>query len=102
PRFGGGAPKQSIYRFRGADVHGMVAAHEEAEPAARASLLESFRSRPEVVAFHNALFGPLFQDGGGGEGIAYEAMESRASFEPGPEIPVEVLVVDAGRSGDAD
>src|SRR5205814_7846903 len=99
PRFAVGDAKQSIYRFRGADVGGMVRAREEAEPSARASLLESFRSRPELVAFHNALFAPLFPGGEGG--IAYEPMEAKARFAAGPEIPVEVLVVDA-RGGDAE
>ena len=101
PLFAVGDAKQSIYRFRGADVGGIVAAREEAGEVGRASLLDSFRSRPEVVAFHDALFAPLFGEGGpagsrpGRSSIAYEAMTARATFAPGPEIAVEVLAVDA-------
>ena len=58
-RFGVGDEKQSIYRFRHADaaVFRELQAHARVYP-----LSGSFRSRPELVEFNNALFARLFRD----------------------------------------
>jgi exodeoxyribonuclease V beta subunit len=50
-----GDPKQSIYRFRGADVHSYLEAREDA--ARRHTLGENHRSHPLLVAAVDRLFG---------------------------------------------
>jgi exodeoxyribonuclease V beta subunit len=53
-----GDPKQSIYRFRGADVETYLAAREEIQGAggARVSLSSSYRATPLLVGALNAIF----------------------------------------------
>jgi ATP-dependent helicase/nuclease subunit A len=100
PLFAVGDPKQSIYRFRGADVSVIRREWEAAGASGRAALSESFRSRPELVAFHNALFDRLFAGGKGGADP--QRMRSSARFHRTPAFPPaqvllpELLVVDAG------
>lgn len=53
-----GDPKQSIYRFRGADIQTYLAASQHAGRAIW-TLRTSYRSSPRVVAAQNALWGPL-------------------------------------------
>ncbi len=62
-----GDPKQSIYRFRGADMAAFVRARDRVvEVGAEANLVTNFRSVPEVVAPLNRLFadwiGPRSED----------------------------------------
>jgi ATP-dependent exoDNAse (exonuclease V) beta subunit len=91
----GGPPKdvffvgdefQSIYGFRHADV-GVFRARREAA-SQRLPLTENYRSRPEVLAAVNYLFGPAF-------GIGYQPLTSSSEF-PDPVFghPVELLVTD--------
>ncbi len=54
PLFLIGDPKQSIYGFRGADVHAYLAAQRDA--TARSSLQHNFRSHPDLVRSIIALF----------------------------------------------
>jgi exodeoxyribonuclease V beta subunit len=49
-----GDPKQTIYRFRGADVHAYMAARERCTH--RFELTENFRSTPELIAAFNKIF----------------------------------------------
>lgn len=62
-----GDPKQSIYRFRGADVSTYTAATRalESQGARPASLRTNFRSDPDILDWVNATFGTLMlpQDG---------------------------------------
>ncbi len=55
-----GDPKQSIYRFRGADVHTYLAARDEVVAAGGASvrLDENYRATPALVEATNRLFAP--------------------------------------------
>ena len=55
-----GDPKQSIYGFRDADPSLMLATVDTLPASARDSLPLSYRSRPDLVHFHNALFTPAF------------------------------------------
>ncbi|GAB3079354.1 UvrD-helicase domain-containing protein [Corynebacterium aquatimens] len=60
-RFTVGDPKQSIYRFRGANVNTYLSARQQAEK--RGELLQltaNFRSDQEVVESVNAIFGEMF------------------------------------------
>ena len=60
--FGVGDPKQSIYRFRGADVAVFRRVMDRVTDAGRHSLHESFRLHPGVAGLANHLFPPLMGD----------------------------------------
>jgi ATP-dependent helicase/nuclease subunit A len=77
---------QSIYRFRHADVE--VFRERRAASAGVLPLTENYRSRPEVLAVVNQLFGAEF-------GEAYEPLVAAASFQ-GPLFgpAVELVVTD--------
>jgi len=66
--FGVGDPKQSIYRFRGAEFEVFERAQARAAPAERKSLHESFRLSAATAALVNHLFPPLM-------GRLYEPIE---------------------------
>jgi ATP-dependent helicase/nuclease subunit A len=93
-RAGAGAPDvffvgdefQSIYGFRHADVDVFRARRESA--ALRLPLARNYRSRPEVLAAVNHLFGEEFGDG-------YQPLAASGEF-PDPVFghPVELLVSD--------
>ncbi len=77
---------QSIYGFRHADVRVFRERGERA--SRRLSLTENYRSRPEVLAAVNVLFGEEFGDG-------YQPLAASGAF-PDPVFghPVELLVTD--------
>jgi ATP-dependent helicase/nuclease subunit A len=79
---------QSIYGFRHADV-GVFRERRELA-AMRLPLSENYRSRPEVLAAVNYLFGGAFGDG-------YQPLAASGDF-PDPVFghPVELLVTDKG------
>lgn len=59
-----GDPKQSIYRFRGADVSVFVETKGEiGETGKNIFLAENFRSRPELIEFTNHLFPQIMHRG---------------------------------------
>jgi ATP-dependent exoDNAse (exonuclease V) beta subunit len=77
---------QSIYAFRHADVG--VFRERRAKAAQRLTLTENYRSRPEVLAAVNHVFGEEFGDG-------YQPLAASGEF-PDPVFghPVELLVTD--------
>jgi ATP-dependent helicase/nuclease subunit A len=77
---------QSIYGFRHADVAVFRARREAASQ--RLPLTENYRSRPEVLAAVNYLFGSAF-------GVDYQPLTTSSDF-PDPVFghPVELLVTD--------
>ncbi len=77
---------QSIYAFRHADVD--VFRERRASAAQRLTLSENYRSRPEVLAAVNHVFGEEFGDG-------YQPLAASGEF-PDPVFghPVELLVTD--------
>jgi ATP-dependent exoDNAse (exonuclease V) beta subunit len=77
---------QSIYAFRHADVS--VFRERRAKAARRLTLTENYRSRPEVLAAVNHVFGEEFGDG-------YQPLAASGEF-PDPVFghPVELLVTD--------
>jgi ATP-dependent helicase/nuclease subunit A len=86
-----GDPKQSIYRFRDADVEVFERSRSAiAKAAGDASLVplgESFRPLRDIVAFVNLLFSGIMP---AGEGIPYDPLiRARANDDPGG---VEVLL----------
>src|SRR5262249_51874238 len=84
---------QSIYAFRHADVG--VFRERRAKAAQRLTLTENYRSRPEVLAAGNHVFGEEFGDG-------YQPLAASGEF-PDPVFghPVELLVTDKGSYGDS-
>lgn len=60
--FAVGDRKQSIYRFRGAEVSLFDALRQSVPDAGRLDLTRNFRSRPGVIDFVNALCKPWFID----------------------------------------
>jgi len=79
-----GDPKQSIYRFRGADVTTYLAAAGHAAPgdAARAvwTLGVNFRSGPQLVAAQNAVFS-MHAEPFGATGIQYQPVAAAPGRE---------------------
>ncbi len=88
-----GDPKQSIYRFRGADVavfNNFVAGRD----VEFKTLRTNYRSAAGVINFINTVFSDIM---GRGAGIAYEAEYSEMRAYRGEsfaDIPVEIVVVD--------
>jgi ATP-dependent helicase/nuclease subunit A len=79
---------QSIYGFRHADVH--VFRERRAQAPTLHSLTRNYRSRPEVLAAVNHLFGSDFGD-------EFQALTASGEFpDPVFGTPVELLVTDKG------
>jgi ATP-dependent helicase/nuclease subunit A len=96
--FAVGDEKQSIYRFRGADVRVFSRLKEKvvAEDGVHLPLEKNFRSRKQLVEFFNRLFLPLMGSlREGKEGKDYEAPYSSAEFVRNDDgtPPVELLLV---------
>ncbi len=86
-----GDPKQSIYRFRRADM-AVYAEAEEALVSEPLRLTTNFRSVPGVVELVNALFGQLIGEGEPGAQPRYTPLGAVRS--PDPEAPgAPVLVI---------
>ena len=99
-----GDPKQSIYRFRGADVGVFIQTKEEiAQTGKNIFLAENFRSRPELIEFSNSFFGHLME----GEAIGFEASATSRERANKPcftilRTPAEDLAATEGRELEAE
>jgi ATP-dependent exoDNAse (exonuclease V) beta subunit len=96
-----GDPKQAIYGFRGTDPQLMHAALARIESVGRTDRLErSWRSRPELVSFVNAVFGEVFlPQGQGREDVALTATRPHELTTPALESWVLTKVkLDDGRT----
>jgi ATP-dependent exoDNAse (exonuclease V) beta subunit len=77
-----GDPKQSIYRFRRADIATFLAARERYARPAPQFLTSNFRTAPRVLAWVNHVFGELIQP--------YEASQPEyRPLEVGRPVPAE-------------
>jgi len=83
-----GDAKQSIYRFRGAEVEAFRRLCEQLGPAGREDLDISFRTHAAGVAFVNELFGPLMGD-------AYEPVQAHRRQTPA-QPSVEIILAAPG------
>jgi len=102
-----GDPKQSIYRFRRADIamYGRATERLAANGALEQRLETNFRSRPELIGFFNQQLGKVL---GKSDGPAFDPHTGRANYEdlvsaasvlPGG-LPVQVLpYTDVGGGG---
>jgi ATP-dependent exoDNAse (exonuclease V) beta subunit len=93
-----GDPRQSIYRFRGAEPELYEAAMGELVPTGPVHLTTNFRSVPGVVAFVNGVFAPLLAPGND----PASASATRSGYRPlqphrgpGSRAAVTVLGVEA-------
>lgn len=98
-----GDPKQSIYRFRRADVRHYLRVKEHllARGAAEVRLTTNFRSVPEICEFVNGVFEPLFGAAGGSapEGARPAAQSDDPEEEEDHEVrQVEYAPIEARRS----
>jgi ATP-dependent helicase/nuclease subunit A len=87
-----GDPKQSIYRFRRADVGIYRGVYEmlQAAGARRVTLRTSFRARPNIQQAINAAFEPVMTGDGAGLQAAYVPLEP---FRPDSEEQPSVVVL---------
>jgi ATP-dependent exoDNAse (exonuclease V) beta subunit len=85
-----GDPKQSIYRFRRADM-GVYSDAERALGAEPTRLTTNFRSVPGIVAWVNSFFEQVMGDGDPGRQPGYAPLSPHRQGEPGGEVPVVVL-----------
>lgn len=85
-----GDPKQSIYRFRRADIelYGRVI---DTLTEQVLELTESFRSRPGIIEWVNTALGALIQDGGDGLQVAYSPLHAFRPADPAVPVPVARL-----------
>ncbi len=84
-----GDAKQSIYRFRRAEVSLFRRQSEEAsrEPGrAVLHLTQSFRARPAILRFVNRVFADLIQSSVETDQPAYEAIEAPPGLDDGPAV----------------
>ena len=90
--FGVGDPKQSIYRFRGAEVEVFDAATARVPPAGRRALGQSFRLHPGTAALVNRVFAGLM-------GPAYEPVEGAATQANATAAELHHVTAADGESG---
>ena len=89
-----GDPKQGIYAFRGADSRLLIAlesVQRQRDPCGVPDVLpHSWRSRPELVSFVNAVFGPVFE----GIGLPYFPLTPAGVYgtQKEPDGPVKLRV----------
>jgi ATP-dependent exoDNAse (exonuclease V) beta subunit len=94
-----GDPRQSIYRFRGAEPELYEAAMGDLVPTGPVHLTTNFRSVPGVIAFVNGVFAPLLAPGddpgsAAAAGSGYTPLCPHRG--PGSRVPVTVLGAEAG------
>jgi ATP-dependent helicase/nuclease subunit A len=85
-----GDPKQSIYRFRRADVALFRKLAEEAEAGGRSDLrrlTQNFRSRPAILRFVNRVFAELIKPSAETDQAAYEPISAP------PGLPEDASVI---------
>ena len=99
PLFAVGDPKQSIYRFRGADVRVIQDEHEAVGAEGRHLLRATFRASPSLVDCINGLDEAIFADEAAG--VEHVPLESKGDFLPGDGPDVDLRVVDVGAGQDA-
>ncbi|MCY4617894.1 MAG: UvrD-helicase domain-containing protein [Chloroflexi bacterium] len=84
-----GDPKQSIYRFRRADIQQFNQVKRQ-QAAGLTRLSQNFRSTPGVTEFVNAVFQPLMLDGGEGQ-AEWDDLNAHREVMEGVEHTVTVV-----------
>lgn len=87
-----GDPKQSIYRFRGADSRAFTAAIDAiAQAGERVSIQQNFRSVKGIISFVNRFFHPIWP--GGDSGAGYLPLEPTPELKNHPGSPPVRIVL---------
>ncbi len=94
-----GDPKQSIYRFRRADIALYARAHQ-AFDAEVVRLVENFRSVPDVLAWVNQVFGEIIADDGDAQPAYVDLSPHRADHDGPPAVIVVGGPAEGGSIGD--
>ena len=81
-----GDAKQSIYRFRRAEVRLFRDLAREAESSAVIHLTQNFRSRPAILGFVNRVFDGLIQASDEADQPGYEAIAAPPGLLEGPAV----------------
>ncbi|MHC5011141.1 MAG: UvrD-helicase domain-containing protein [Planctomycetota bacterium] len=93
-QFSVGDPKQSIYRFRRADVRVLAEESRRVGAERNLALTHTFRARPALVDCFNHFHERLFADAAAG--VAHVPMKAAGAFRDGPGPEIELAVVDGG------
>jgi ATP-dependent exoDNAse (exonuclease V) beta subunit len=94
-----GDPKQSIYRFRRADIALYARAHQ-AFAAEVVRLVENFRSVPDVLSWVNQVFGEIIADDGDAQPAYVDLAPHRADHDGPPAVIVIGGPTEEGSIGD--
>jgi ATP-dependent helicase/nuclease subunit A len=101
--FAVGDAKQSIYRFRGADVSVFQRFRRELleqDPEAVVPLNRNFRSQSEVLTFINHLFSRIFQaEPGAGEEVGFEPLEPYKASVNSSHVAESFFIVPDSQTG---
>ncbi|MEK6767107.1 MAG: UvrD-helicase domain-containing protein, partial [Planctomycetota bacterium] len=99
-----GDEKQSIYGFRNADVEIFQDIQRNADPESLISLIENFRSRPQVLDFINHIFDRLWPDNSIGQEEGQDEVQlssadstqlkAGAEFSDKPFPSIEIIVAE--------
>jgi ATP-dependent helicase/nuclease subunit A len=99
-----GDPKQSIYRFRRADLDLYGRARARFGAPQRLGLTANFRSRPAILAWVNALFASLLAPDGDAFGVVdaapFQALTATCADCPDTPLPVQLLGHAWGKAAD--
>ncbi len=80
-----GDPKQSIYRFRHADIAALEEVRGLLGDGGGVPLVQNFRSQEPIISWCNAVFGQWMEGGDVSVQASYIPLEAR--WRPGPEAP---------------
>ena len=97
-----GDPKQSLYRFRRADIGMYLRVADWAGPAARETLSRNWRSSPEIVDWVNTVFGRLIRPAAGSQPDYVPLVAGRESPPDDARMPVLLLGADTATDGETD
>ena len=96
-----GDPKQSLYRFRRADIGMYLQVARWVGPAARETLSRNWRSSPEIVDWVNAVFGRLIRPAEGSQPGYVPLEAARRPLDGEAAEPVILLGVESLGEGSA-
>ena len=96
-----GDPKQSLYRFRRADIGLYLQVADWAGPAARETLGRNWRSSPAIVDWANAVFGRLIRPATGSQSGYVPLQAARRPLDGKAGAPVLLLGTGALGEGES-
>lgn len=102
-----GDPKQSIYGFRGGDVHNYLAVRQQLEPQQLHSISRNFRSQPRLLTALNQLYDKAGTLSFGHSGIDYIQVEAGdparwADEQTDQPLRLRLIGADSTRKADRD